>query len=127
METRERTLRAFPQDWIVASGEQPIDVVTAKQFESLYEPIEKRSLILTADDQTALAKVLGFGSTNTSRDLTLAVQRLARLKIGSIEVDPSPAQWEELTHRAQKRGLTLKVYMERVVEKLMQDLWTSAF
>lgn len=126
VETIERTLRAFPQDWIIAAGEKPIDVVTAKQFESLYEPIEKRGLILTAEDQTALAKTLGFGSTNSSHDLTLAVQRLARLKIGGVDVDFSPAQWEELTHRAQKRGLSLTVYLDRMVEKLLQDLWTSA-
>jgi hypothetical protein len=120
-----REVRAFPNDWVISAGTQIVDVVSPGQFGQLYEQIGENTLKLTVDDQARLEKVLGFGSTNSSQSLTLAVQKIVSLKIGDITVNFTPSQWEQLARRAEKRGLKIAAYMDRMVEKLCSDIWTS--
>lgn len=121
----ERSVRGFAKDWLIASGATIIDVLSPTAFEALYERVDAPTLRLTAADQAELEKCLGFGSTRSSADLTLAVKKLAALSIGKIPVTFTPAQWDQLARRAQKRGQTIEAYMTRMVEKLCQDLWTT--
>lgn len=120
-----REVRAFPNDWVINAGTQIVDVVSPAQFDQLYERAGEEGIRLTPEDQTAIEKALGFGSTVSSQSIRLAVQKLASLKIGDIVVNFSVSQWEQLARRAQKRSQRIGVYMERLVDKLMQDVWTT--
>ncbi len=120
-----REVRAFVHDWVISAGAQIVDIVSPGQFDQLYERQGEDTLRLTPEDQARLEKTLGFGSTVSSQSLTLAVLKVASLKIGDIDVKFTPAQWEQLARRADKRGMTISTYMDRMVEKLTQDLWSS--
>lgn len=127
LQIRGRAVQAFPLDWIVTNGDQTLDVAAPDQFEQLFDRLaDTEKLQIEDQDRSALAATLGFGSTNTSKDLTRAVARLAKLTIGDIKVEFSPAQWEEIARRAEKRRLSPAAYMKLIVERLTQDLWTSA-
>lgn len=91
----------------------------------MFEPANQQTLLVSEVDRATLATMLGHGSTDSSQSLTRAVLRLARLSIGEIKVDFTVLQWEELTRRAQKRGLKIGVYMQRMIDRVLQDLWTS--
>lgn len=119
-------LRGYAGDWVVTRNEQPIDLLSQARFEQTYEPIPEPTLVLTKADQTALEQQLGFGATASSQTLRQAVQRLAALQIGSVDVNFSVTQWEELARRAERRGKTVSEYMQQVVDRLLQDLWTNA-
>ena len=119
-------VRAFPGDWLLSQGDSIIDVYTAARLRQHYQPVEENRLTLAGPDRTSLEQMLGFGSTADSATLTRAVIKLASLSIGDIEVKFSTAQWGELTLRAAKRNLPISVYMQHVVDRLLQDLWTSA-
>ena len=118
-------VRGFVHDWVVTSGDKVISVCSPAQFEEMFEDTGGSSLILSETDRATLTQMLGFGSTDSSQTLTRAVLRLARLSIGDIPVTFTTLQWEELARRAEKRGQKIGYYMQRLVEKLCQDLWTS--
>jgi hypothetical protein len=119
-------LRAFQGDWIVSRGDRVIDAMTQARFDALYLPVGEPEWILAPSDRSELEKVLGFGATENSSTLTRAVGRLASLSIGDIPVNFTVTQWEELARRAEKRGMPIARYVATIVEKLLQDLWTSA-
>lgn len=121
-----RPIQGYPQDWIVTRGTEVVDVLPPASFHRMYEPIETGTLLLTETDRSTLAQMLGHGSTDSSAQLTRAVLKLASLTIGGIKVDFTPLQWEELCRRAEKRGQPINLYMERLVEKFAQDIWTNA-
>lgn len=119
-------IRACAGDWVILRNEHPIDVMTRARFQAQYIEIQPTGLTLAADDQTALEKALGFGSTESSATLRTRVERLANLSIGDIPVQFTVQQWEELHRRAQKRSIPVRLYLEQVVQRWMQDFWTTA-
>jgi hypothetical protein len=121
------SIRVQPGMWVILRAGAIVDTLSATHFAQIYEPVPEVGLTIAAADQAALAQILGFGSTNSSQQLTACVRKLAQCSIGQVQVDFSPAQWEELAYRAKKRGLPIEEYVKRLVEKLTQDLWTSAF
>jgi len=116
-------VHVYPGDWLVANGERIVDAVPTAQFDRLYEPALSG---LTIPDATRadLDRVLGLGATTSANDLLFAVSRLARLQVGEIVVELSPPQWEELKKRAAVQNQTVRVFMERLVAKFTQDLWS---
>ena len=124
-----RQLHVHPGDYVVlqgASGGLVLDVLTPELFAQIYEALPEPGLALTPADHAELEKLLGFGSTRTSATLVLAVQHLARLSVGDVPINFTPAQWEELARRAEKRGQPLSLYMARLVERFTADLWAGA-
>jgi hypothetical protein len=119
-----RTLHVPAGWWVILQSGIVIDAMPPAQFGQTYEILEEKGLTLTPFDQSAIEKVCGFGSTKSSTDLRYAVQKLASLKIGGIEVNFSPAQWDDLTRRAAKRNQTIDQYMKYTIDKYLQDLWT---
>ena len=118
-------LIGYPGEWVITREATVYAIVSDREFRADYAPANAPKLQISADDQTTLAKILGFGSTNSSLELTRAVEKLARLRIGDVEVNFSPGQWEEIARRAEKRGQPIATYMIGVVDKVLQDLWTS--
>lgn len=95
-------------------------------FDRMWEVLPEGGLILNPIDQAAIEQACGFGSTRDSQSLRLAVEKLARLKVGEITVSFTPAQWDDLKNRATKRGQTLDQYMKGVLDRWAQDLWTMS-
>jgi hypothetical protein len=119
-------VQAFIGEWVVCVGARVLDTLSPARFEQFYEVVGEAGLSIDPQDRTSLEKQLGFGSTRDSKTLTAAVSRLATLTIGDIQKNFSVAQWEEIARRAEKRRLSVSAYMDQIVEKLLQDLWTSA-
>lgn len=113
--------------WVILRGGVVIDCLSDQEFTRLYEVVPEKGMTLAPADQATLDQVLGFGATRSSAQLTACVQKLARLEIGEIRVTFTPAQWDELNSRAKKRGWPISKYMEQLVARLTQDVWTSAF
>ena len=116
-------LTAHPGEWMIAQGSQVVDVLSAADLHKKYEPTEKEGLILRGPERSRLERALGTGSTQTPEMLTTAVERLARLRVGDIQVDFTPGQWEEIAHRASKMGLPPAEVLKRLVDRFMQDVW----
>lgn len=117
-------LTARPGEWIIARGNQVVDLVSQSELPKKYEPTEKEGLVVRGDLRVRLERTLGTGSTQTPEHLVTAVERMARLKIGDVQVDFTPGQWDEIRHRADKMGLTPSDVLKRLVAKFTQDLWT---
>lgn len=119
-------VRAFAGDWVITRGSATLDVLSQSRFEQFYQPVGAPDWILAPADRKTLEDLLGFGATETSASLTAAVSRLARLSIGDIPVNFTVLQWEEIARRAEKRRQPIATYVRTLVDKLLQDLWTSA-
>ena len=65
----------------------------------------------------------GLGSTRTPEDLCTAVERLAKISIGTIQIDFTPGQLEEIHHRAVKRGRTVKQELQAVVDRIREAIF----
>lgn len=114
------------KDVILSRGGVPVQVLPLARFHKEYEPADPRALTLSGADRATIERTLGFAATETPQHLVTAITRMARLSIGQIEVDFSPGQWEELSHRAAKMRLTTGDLVKRIVGKLTQDLFTGA-
>lgn len=113
-------------DWVLSRGSHVLSILPDREFHLQYEIVDDQALTLSGADRIVIERTLGFAATETRDHLLTAITRLARLEIGSIVVDFSPAQWEELAHRATKRGLPVATLVKQIVDKLTQDLWTVA-
>jgi hypothetical protein len=113
-------------DWVISRGAHILDVMEEDKFRHQFEVVDTSDLLIPGAARTAIESALGFGSTETPLMLVTAIRRLARLTIGTIEVEFTPAQWEDLAHRAKKRGLSVEMLVRQVVTKLSQDLWSVA-
>ena len=119
------TTRPVPAgDWILTQGAVVLDTCPAAGFPgSTYQIVDDQQRTLSADDRHRLEAVLGLGATDSPTALLAAVSRLARLSIGEVAIDFTPGQWEELTHRARKRGQTVRQAVEAVVSRIRDELW----
>lgn len=117
-------VRGFAGEWAVCRHDKVLDVFSPARFEALYAPVAEPTLVLTATDQAAVEKALGFGATTSSESLRSAVERVAALKIGDISVTFSVQQWQEITRRADKRHQSVAQYLAALVDRFTQDLWT---
>lgn len=112
----------YPGDWVISAGEQIIDAVTAKAFDSRYEVITD-GLILDRATCVRIEETTGVGTTRSASELEKAVGRLARILVGEVRIEFTPGQLEELAHRASKRGFTIKQELQRVVERIKDELF----
>lgn len=101
-----------------------IDVISPFIFAETYEVVDDTALSLSAESRTVLATILGLAALENEKELVGAVGRLARLSIGKIDVDFSPAQWVELRYRADKRGISVQALVKQIVDKITQDIWS---
>lgn len=114
---------AHPGMWVIANGEHVVDVVPENLFAARFEPAASDSLVIGGEHRAKLENALGLGATNSPRDLTVAVERLARLSIGEIPVDFSAGQWDVLAHRAKKRGITTDALVRQLVDRITSEIW----
>lgn len=112
-------------DWVIydPSGSVVIGVLTAAAFPGPYEIVAEGTLTLSKAEREQLEATSGVGSTRTPADLIRAVQRLARIRIGDVNVPFTPGQLEELQHRAIKRGQTVQQTIQAVVDRIRDELF----
>jgi hypothetical protein len=70
-----------------------------------------------------LEQTLGLGATRTPADLVKAVERLAAIHVGTIQIDFTPGQLDEIAHRATKRGHTIQQELQAVVDRIREELF----
>lgn len=122
---RGRPVEVLRGDWVVCAGTDAIEVFPDGEFQRTYTPITPAGLTLTPEDHTAIEQIFGFGSTRDSASLRKSIERMVKLSIGDIAVNFTVPQWEELARRADRRGVKIGAYMQQVVDRLTQDLWTA--
>jgi hypothetical protein len=85
-----------------------------------------RAFVVAHEDRARLESLLGYGHITTSTDLRDKVERLARLQVGEIEIPFSAAEWQEITHRATKRGITAAEECRRIVAAMHDQFFNFA-
>lgn len=118
------TVPVYPGQWIITRGAVAIEILSDKAFQQAYEVASDKGLLIRGPIRAQIERALGFGSTDTPEHLATAINRLVDFKIGTVEVTFSPAEQEQLVHRAKKRGLSVAAYTQQVVDKLVADLFT---
>jgi len=115
-------------DWIVRTqpGSVPIAVIPTAQFPGPFEIVEDGTLVLSQRDREAIEATTGIGTTRSAADLLAGVRRLARIQIGEVVIPFTPGQIEELAHRAEKRGQTLRQAMQAVVDRIQDEIFWKA-
>lgn len=120
---REGDVEARKGDWVVTRGATIVDILPHYTFQQRYETADERLLTLTGAQRSAVEQALGFGSTETADHLVTAAQRLARLKVGAIDIVFTPGQWEHLAHRAEKMGLSVEALCRRLVDRITLEFF----
>lgn len=117
---------AHPDWWIVGEGPRACAVVPPSHFIAQYEPADEVALRLSPDECRAIEAVVGLGACKDAGSLLAGTNRLARIGIGGIDLTFTPGQMEELKHRAEKNGHTVKQEMQRVVDRIKDDIFWGA-
>lgn len=121
-----RTIPAVAGDWLITRGRLTIDVVGQAQLAERYSLVDAGERLLTTAVCTRLEQTLGLGATTNIDNLIAAVERLAKISIGTIAIDFTPGQLEEITYRAIKRGRTVEQELQAVVDRIREEIfWKS--
>lgn len=86
---------------------------------------EDRVIIVKAKERAALENILGGGSLSSGEQIIERVESLASLRIGDHRLDFTPAQMNEIKHRAEAQGITTEEEFRRVVRKMEQDFFDN--
>ena len=117
-----REIPARAGDWIIAQGRTIVDCVGAAALAQRYTH-EEGGRLLPATTCDRLEATTGLGSTRTPEDLVSAVERLACIHVGTIKIDFTPGQLEEIHQRATKRGRTIKQELQAVVDRIREEIF----
>lgn len=111
-----------PTDWIISIGTDIVDVCPDKQFAGRYAIVEEGLLVPTKVCRE-IEETTGIGTTRNVTELLKAVDRLARVAIGDVKIPFTPGQLEEIKHRALKRGLSLQQEIQRIVDRIKDEIF----
>jgi hypothetical protein len=119
---------AHPGDLLITNEQGiAVDVLPPDALSQFYEPADPDgTLTLSPSEVSRCAKLLRLGATKSAAEFTQAVEALVHVSIGGVEVVWSPGQVAELKHRAAKRNQTVQQYVEQLVARFTQDIWTIA-
>lgn len=92
-----------------------------KTFAGLHP--QTRFLMLTGEPLAKLEDQFGLALQEAGQ-LVSRVQRLAALEIGEHRIEFTVGQWEEMQHRAKKRGITVADEIRQIWAKLKEDFFT---
>lgn len=121
-----RHVTCDPTDWLICRGKVIIDVVADKLLRDRYQIVETGALTLSLADCVRLESTIGVGNAQSTTKLLPAVERLARIEIGTIKIDFTPGQLEEIALRAKKRGQTVEQSLQAVIDRIREELfWRS--
>ena len=109
-------------DWIVSAGEQVIDVVIPSHFAERYE-IVLDGLLVPRELCGKIESFTGIGSTRSPEELSKAIEILANIEIGGVRIEFTPGQLAELKHRASKRGYTVEQELQRIIDRIRDEIF----
>ena len=113
-------------DWLVTLGRTILDLVGDAQLAARYTIEDEGERTLSTATCARLEQTLGLGATRTPDDLVQAVERLAAIHVGTIQIDFTPGQLDEIAYRAKKRGHTIQQELQAVVDRIREELfWRS--
>lgn len=110
-------------DWKVMNGTVCLQILTDKEFPGPYEIVPEGAVTLSKADRERIEGVAGIGATQNGASLLLAIQRLARIGIGDVQIPFTPGQLEEIQWRAQKRGITVERAIQDVIDRIKDELF----
>lgn len=110
-------------DWLIYQGDTLLDVSTTRDLLTRYDVLQDRRLVLDQESCESLERTTGIGSTRNTEELIKSVERLASIHIGDVRIAFTPGQLEELTHRAHKRGFMIGQEIERIVDRIRDELF----
>lgn len=70
-----------------------------------------------------LESLLGGGTLKSAADLVARTRAYASITLGKVVLDLSPAQKQELVHRATKQGRTPEAVVQELVAQVTTDLF----
>jgi len=122
-----RRVVALAGDWLITRGKEVLDVCPTSEFTTRYESVGEGALSVPQPIRQRIEHTTGIGTTRSAADLVEAVERLARISIGSIVIDFTPGQLEEIKHRAGKRGRTVEEELRAAVARIKDEIfWRGA-
>lgn len=110
-----------------ATARVPLEKYLERQLTKFAEvPSGQRVLVLTGDAVEEIDRLLGVGSTTSALALLAAIRAWAGITLGSIRLDFSPAQLDEIALRAEKQGKPPEEIVRDLVEQIARDLFYGA-
>ena len=116
-------VRVSVGDWILTRGQSIVDWTPSSAFDTQYESLVDHELRLSPALVARLEQTLGLGSGRDPAVLVEAVERLAAISIGTVRVDFTPGQLEEIKHRAGKRGHTVEQELRAAVDRVKDEIF----
>lgn len=98
-----------------------LEALLVRQLEKFKDADPRnRFIVVRPDTRIELEKVLYGGHLLDDRDLVKKVKNLASIKIGHVELLPSPAQMRDLERRATKNNRSPQEEAEVTFKKMAQ-------
>lgn len=110
-------------DWLITRGQTIVDWARADALDRTYEMILDGELRLPRVVVQRLERTTGIGTGRDPYALVEAVERLAAIAIGTIHVEFTPGQLDEIAHRARKRGHTVQQELEAAVDRVKDEIF----
>ena len=105
----------------------PVATVVERQLARFVDhpPGAGRVVVLAGLALERLETLLGGGQLTSAGALVARVDSYAKITIGRITLDFTPAQKEEIAHRAQKQGKTPDAVVQDLVAQITDSLFWS--
>ncbi len=113
-------------DHIAQESKQPLQQVIERQLARFADyPSTIRILPLAREHLQQIEHLLGGGSITAPEQLVSRVRAYASLTLGTITLDLTPAQKEEIAYRAKKRGITPDAVAREMVEIVLEQIFEA--
>lgn len=86
-------------------------------------PVTQRLVILTRDSLHQIELLLGGGQIQSPEALVARVRSHATVSFGEVDLALSPAEKEEIQHRAQKQGKAVQQVLEDLAAQLKESMF----
>ncbi len=111
-------------DLVAQEYKQPLAQVIERQLARFADyPATLRVVVLSRDPLQQIEQLLGGGQLTTPEQLVARVRDYASITLGKIELDFTPAQKQEIAHRAAKHGKSPKEIVQDLVLQVTNTLF----
>ena len=118
-------LAAKYQRW-ADDSKQPLQQVVERQLARFVDfPSTVRVIPLARDPLQQIEGLLGGGQIQSAEQLVARVRQHAVVTLGKVDLEFSPAQKAEITHRAQKRGVSPDVVIQELVAIILDQAFDA--
>jgi hypothetical protein len=111
---------------IAEDCKQPLSVVIERQLARFVDyPPTVRALVVGREPLQQIEALLGGGQILSPQILVDRVRSYASVTLGKVVLDLSHAQKSEITHRAQKRGISPDVVVKEIIDLLLDQMFDA--